>query len=541
MWDTDSFPIGVDNRCTACISNSIDDFKVPLQDTDRTIRGFGGTTHTGIKRGTLKCSIADDQGKTYHFIIPKSYYVPAGGVRLLSPQHWAKQYKNKTKKMAKSTTYYENVVLEWNDNKCKLTIPLDDITNVATINSSPGYGKFHAFCTEINLNRDEDMLQNNNDNKESIKSICKCKTSKGEFNLEGENESMQTHYRSPEEKLTVEAEFLRIHQKLGHISPKCIQQMAKMGMSPSRLAKCQIPKCSACLYGKATKCPWRSKVPRNQIKDPPPSIPGQLIYIDQLISPTPGLIAQMTGKPTVLRYTCATIFVDHVSDLTFIHLQKSTAATETVQGKREFEQLASENGHKIKAYHADNGIFNSAEWRESCHENEPQTLTFAGVNAHHQNGVAERRIQDIHTLSRTSLIHTNKRCPTAITNNLWPYAMRMVVHVLNNTPSFKLEGIQSPMKKFSDSQVHINLKHFYHFGCPTYVLERPLQTNVQIFHKWKARSRMGIYLGHSKQHAKSVALVLSLETGLVSPQFHVKMDPSSKLSKRINLHRQIGK
>ena len=36
---------------------------------------------------------------------------------------------------------------------------------------------------------------------------------------------------------------------------------------------------------------------------------------------------------------------------------------------------------------------------------------------------------------------------------------------------------------------------------------------------------MGIYLGQSSQHARSVALVLNLTTGHVSPQFHIKFDP----------------
>jgi hypothetical protein len=32
--------------------------------------------------------------------------------------------------------------------------------------------------------------------------------------------------------------------------------------------------------------------------------------------------------------------------------------------------------------------------------------------------------------------------------------------------------------------------------------------------------------GRSPQHARNVALVLNVETGLASPQFHVKFDPS---------------
>jgi len=42
------------------------------------------------------------------------------------------------------------------------------------------------------------------------------------------------------------------------------------------------------------------------------------------------------------------------------------------------------------------------------------------------------------------------------------------------------------------------------------------------------KARLGLYLGQSPMHSKDVVLVLSLETGLVSPQFHVKLDSSFK-------------
>ena len=71
----------------------------------------------------------------------------------------------------------------------------------------------------------------------------------------------------------------------------------------------------------------------------------------------------------------------------------------------------------------------------------------------------------------------------------------------------------------------MNPKHFQTFGCPVYVLDNKLQHNAP-FHKWKERSRVGIYLGQSPVHGKNVALVLNRQTGLVSPQFHVKFDPS---------------
>eukprot|EP00957_Ditylum_brightwellii_P175236 13340828-Ditylum_brightwellii.AAC.1 len=41
---------------------------------------------------------------------------------------------------------------------------------------------------------------------------------------------------------------------------------------------------------------------------------------------------------------------------------------------------------------------------------------------------------------------------------------------------------------------------------------------------WDPKARAGIYLGHSSFHAGNVALVLNLQTGHVSLQYHVDFD-----------------
>ena len=41
---------------------------------------------------------------------------------------------------------------------------------------------------------------------------------------------------------------------------------------------------------------------------------------------------------------------------------------------------------------------------------------------------------------------------------------------------------------------------------------------------WYPRARLGIHLSHSPSHADSVVLVFNLQTGLVSPQYHVVID-----------------
>ena len=41
-FDTDSKRVGIDNRCSACISCDIDDFEGPVRKVNRAIKGFGG-------------------------------------------------------------------------------------------------------------------------------------------------------------------------------------------------------------------------------------------------------------------------------------------------------------------------------------------------------------------------------------------------------------------------------------------------------------------------------------------------------------------
>ena len=105
--------------------------------------------------------------------------------------------------------------------------------------------------------------------------------------------------------------------------------------------------------------------------------------------------------------------------------------------------------------------------------------------------------------------------------SLWPYARRNAYDVADATP--KKGKDSSPLELFSGVKVAPKLRHFHSFGCTTYMLDNALQSG-QGAHKWRQRSRLGVYLGPSPNHARSVALVLNPRTGHVSPQFHVKFD-----------------
>eukprot|EP00978_Attheya_sp_CCMP212_P038830 scaffold196406_cov35-Attheya_sp.AAC.1 len=104
---------------------------------------------------------------------------------------------------------------------------------------------------------------------------------------------------------------------------------------------------------KATKKKWRDKTRKNEDEPEKVTKPGQVVSVDQMVSPTPGLIAQMTGILTTKRYTYATVFVDQYSRFSYVHLQKTATAVETIEAKKAFERYAKDSGIMIRAYHAD--------------------------------------------------------------------------------------------------------------------------------------------------------------------------------------------
>ena len=99
----------------------------------------------------------------------------------------------------------------------------------------------------------------------------------------------------------------------------------------------------------------------------------------------------------------------------------------------------------------------------------------------------------------------------------------MANNIYNHSPLKQHIDHLTPIQVATGTKVEINQKHFKPFGCPVYVLNWLLQLGHP-HGKWKERSKVGVYLGPSPMHNRNVALVLDLDTGLVSPQFHVLYD-----------------
>ena len=528
VFDTDSAAVGIDNRASGCFSHVVTDFVGPLRDCHRVVKGFAGSRTSNVKMGTLKWSWENDKGVATTHLIPNSYFSKVGGVRLLSPQHFAQHsdHPNTTGTSTNATS----VVLRWNQDDFK-TIPLDRDNNVATFYLSHGYQHFNSFCMQCGVShRQDDEPTPIKWQQEDLHALDSPSITKENDSWTPSKNSVDfgtlpiTRNKTVEitKQQSLEAELLQIHYNLGHIHPDRMKLMIAQNILPRKYKNVRMPFCAACAHGKATRCPWRSRTSNNKDDCYKPGLPGELVAVDQLTSPTPGFIAQMVGILTTKRYTCATIYVDVYSGYSFVWIQRTSSASDTLEGKRAFEAHSKASGVNIQHYHADNGIFKANAWVQNCCLHH-QRLTFAGVGAHHQNGVAERRIRLLQDMTRTQLAHANHRWSFAVTANLWPYAMRLSNNEWNDAPNPRDTHHRSPSQLFHNTSTQRNTKHSLPFACPVYVLNDDLQARRPA-HKWRDRTRLGLYLGRSPVHARNVSLVLNLHSGHVSPQFHCYHD-----------------
>jgi transposase InsO family protein len=295
----------------------------------------------------------------------------------------------------------------------------------------------------------------------------------------------------------------------------------------SRIANKTV-KCASCCLGKQSRRPV-STTKRPSSTDPEMKLktnhlsPGDCISVDHYVSPVRGRRRSGFGRnSSTTGYVGGSLYVDHASGKLFHFPQTELTASATVRAKQCLEAAAADVNGRVKAYHSDNGVFASQEFKDHC-SSQQQRITFSGVGAHHQNGVAERGIGTVSRMARSNLLHLMLHWPLRCKVDLWALSMDYAVWIYNRVPLDYLGGL-SPNEFWSGIRSdHADLKHAHVFGCPVYVLDPKLQDGKSI-PKWNSRSRQGMFVGYSAEHSSMVPLVLNIETGHISPQFHVIFD-----------------
>jgi hypothetical protein len=476
-------PICIDTGASCCISNDKADFIHIDPATNTLLKGIGSGLHIA-GQGTICWKITTDTGDEVSLNIPNSLYVPSAPMCLLSPQMIAQHTRQNSDGFNAKGLYgiftfasFTKTIAYNSKNNLPIFFTSSDLSSSPTLDSYSSTNNNNAFLST------EDTTTDNN--------------------------------LSP-----IQQKLLLKHQQMGHLNIARVQQLAKDGVFGAQftsLANCDPPLCKACIHGKQHKRPTISST--LQPLDISHLAPGDCISGDELESTHPGLIPIFRGSPSTSFYHAGTLLVDHASRLLHFTPHLSTGATEAIQAKQRFELFALGFNRSIKRYHADNGVFTSKLFRQSCTQ-QNQQITFCGVDAHHQNGIAERYVQTITERARTMLIHAMINWPDIIQESFWPFAVQLAIDLHNSTPS--PSGL-TPLEIFSGTKSQNNLANYHPFGCPIFVLDPSLRQNNKI-PRWKPRSRVGVCLGNSPHHASSVPLVYSTTTGLVSPQYHVVFD-----------------
>ena len=151
------------------------------------------------------------------------------------------------------------------------------------------------------------------------------------------------------------------------------------------------------------------------------SKPGDRIATDQIVSAQPGLVPQEKGTPTRVRVWGATVFIKCAMNWVKFKLMQDASGKSTLEAKHAFERDCTTRGVTPNRYHADNGRLAENMFKDNC-KAKLQSLTFCGVGAHQENGIAESNIKHLTLAARTMLLHAQRHRPEYINTMLWPFA-----------------------------------------------------------------------------------------------------------------------
>ena len=474
--DSDSFDVCIDSGASSTCTMNKDDF-IP-----GTFHAIQGHSINGISSGlavlgygTVRWVVHDDNHDPIDLEIDRALLIQDLPLRLLSPQQLASQ-----------------------------TLGLRDGFHIGRDHATLTFG---GYVRTISYHRNNKLPIMS-----SFPGCLQFSAYNASLVADG---SIQDNLTFPQRQL------LKWHRRLGHIGYHKIQQFSRLGILPKELStvrQSEFPVCPACQFGKQKRSYKTSSLDTHAISAED-NRPGDRVSVDLIHSPIGGLIPQNRGKPRVERYNYACVFVDHATQLTHVVFQISATAEETVQSKHSFEAFALTHGIRIKKYRADNGSFNTRLFKEAVLAAN-QSIDYCAAYAHHQNSIAERMIQTITFRARCQLLHAMHCWPSAITTEFWPYPIRLVVDIHNNSP---LKNGLCPLELFAGVKRRANLSLMHPFGCPAYVLDSRLCDGGKS-PKWDPRSERGIYLGLSPDHASNVSLIFNPKTRHVSPQYHVVYD-----------------
>ena len=476
--------------------------------------------------GDVKVAWFDDEGTLHEYTLPNVLHFPKSQVNLISITSFARDNNEKFLAAGGDKAYIctgdGHSKFTWNTYSRNFEHPDSNLPEM------PLYPVQQATAFSTNAKLCDDLCPCAHHQSYSYLSSDNLDTTTTTNSKSGSvatkkvswSDVVRSATQQPEISLSLlQEKFLRWHERCNHLPYSKMMLLSKRGILPKEFLKLEnnFPPCGSCLFGRQHRRPKKAKF-GSPIRQKEHNYPGGGVSADQIISAQPGLVPQNAGKLTNKRITSVTVFVDHYSDFSYVVLMTECSGKETLRAKQEFEAYAASNGVRISHYHADNGRFQESLFVDDVKLN-AQTISFCAVNAHHQNGIVERHNRTLTESARTMLLHAERLWPEAVTQMLWPFALKYAAHIHNNL-SLNSHG-KSPSERFLQTSAigSLDISDFHTFGSPCYVLDPNEHTP-----KWDPRSSLRIFVGFSANHARNVAMVLNPYTGLVSPQYHIVFD-----------------
>ena len=325
--------------------------------------------------------------------------------------------------------------------------------------------------------------------------------------------------------------LLNWHGRFGHLNFPAVQRILRqfpfVSAKFAAASKCDLTdfRCEICQYAKAHRRTTHGKRTQpNEERDGALKAehlgPGVRVSVDHFESRLLGRTRDSYGKPSSAKYKGGCIFVDHGTGYVHVEHQLGFSAVETIRAKQSFESMAFEHGVVVQSYLTDSGAFKANAFVQQIRDH-GQHIRYCGTNAHHQNGVAERSIRTVSNMARAMLLHSAAHWKSGVDSSLWPMAVTYAVYIYNNTPNAQN---LCPADLFTGSTVpRHRLRDLHTWGCPVYILDPALQAGQKL-PRWSPRSRRGVFVGLSTIHSSEVPLVLNLQTGSITTQYHVVFD-----------------
>ena len=495
-----------DSGANCCLTNSKADFCGDFEhsSSSQTIEGIGkGLCIKG--HGTVAWTFLADNGMYRTLTLP-CYYVPSIQQRVASLQVIMDVYHEESIKMTSS-----KMTLSGSGKNPPMTVEVHPTSrlHMAIPCPGPGHSESPGPATPRNKSKQSDKNYGTTLPRPVLATMSASSTNK-------KKGGGSTKAKKPPKPLLPtelhpvltspvninlsepEKELLRWHHRLGHVNMRRIQWLFRQGLLATSTAQRRLhqtaanlthgPMCAACQYAKQ-----RQRTTPGSVKKPIKSeenalkrdklYPGQLVSIDHFDCKPSGRLVNTYGKEHEdNRYKGGCIFVDHASGTVFAGLQSSLNSHETLYAKELFEKIfCDHHGVVVQQYLSDNGTsFTSKAYTEHL-SNFHQTIQHSAVGAHHSNGVAERNIGTLMSITRAMLHHAAIHWPEVADVGLWSLAVLYAQYILNHLP--KADTGRSPIELFCHRTLPTcTLNDLHVWGCPVYVLDgtTSVETNCRV-------------------------------------------------------------